>query len=384
LNQVLQLINKFSLHFKQLIFMKTKPMKMILTCGALVVAMLFIDSCSKDDPAAVIDKEGLKASIVAANLLLTTTFEGAAPDNYVRGSQHPLSHAVVAAQVIADLTEVSQATVTGSKASLDNAITTYGTQKVVPIDPTNLVGQWTFDQITSASAGAVVKDYSGNNRDGAIKVGHVVFGAGTASLAADRYGIAGKALLLNKGANIEIPYNTALNAPSLSFSAWIRLAEVRNNRFIGLQSWLGYKFEVQDGNRPFLSIGHSAGTYDRDAGVAIGQNVWYHLVVTYTANSMIFYINGVMVPSGTWTNTPNPAASISGKPYNLVLGCDFPTDKYSSDANGTNFGTVGHADYQLIPAAWGGYLNGYLDEVRIYKSALTATQVTSIYDLEKP
>lgn len=367
--------------------MKTKPMKMILTCGALLMAMLFIDSCSKDDPAVVIDKEGLKASIVAANLLLTTTFEGAAPDNYIRGSQHPLSHAVVAAQVIADLTEVSQATVTGSKASLDNAVTVYGTQKVVPIDPTNLVGQWTFDQLTAATAGTVVKDYSGNSRNGTIKVGNANLlpsGGGTASLGADRYGVAGKAILLDKGANVEIPYNTAFNQPAFSFSVWIKLVEVRNNRFMGLQSWLGYKFEVQDGNRPFLSVGHSGGTYDRDAGVAIGQNVWYHLAVTYTAGSMKFYINGVLVPSGTWTNTPNPAASISGKPYNLVLGCDFPSDKYSADANGTNFGTVGHADFQLIPAAWGGYLHGYLDEVRIYKSVLSATQVTSIYELEKP
>jgi hypothetical protein len=45
---------------------------------------------------------------------------------------------------------------------------------------------------------------------------------------------------------------------------------------------------------------------------------------------------------------------------------------------------VGDPLYHVIPAAWGGYLHGSLDEVRIYKVALTATQVTSIYDLEKP
>jgi hypothetical protein len=365
--------------------MKTKTVKFILTCGALLFALLVVDSCSSDDPAAVVDKVSLKASIDAANVLLTTTIEGAAAGNYIRGSQHPLSHAVVAAQVIADLPEATQSTVTGTRANLDAAIATYGTQLVVPIDAANLVGQWTFDQILSVTAGSEVKDYSGNSRHGAIKVGNANLlpaGSGTAALGADRYGVANRALLLDKGANVEIPYNTAFNQPSLSISVWVKLLEVRNNRFVGLHSWLGYKFEVEGGNKPFASIGHSGGTYDRDTELPILQNIWYHLVVTYTANSMIFYINGQKVK--TWDNTPNPAISISGTPYNLVLGCDFPSDKYSSDASGANFDAIGHADYHVIPAAWGGYLHGYLDEVRIYKSVLTATQVTSIYDLEKP
>jgi hypothetical protein len=160
----------------------------------------------------------------------------------------------------------------------------------------------------------------------------------------------------------------------MSFVAWVKLDEVRNNRFIGLHSWIGYKFEVQDGNRPFLSMGHSGGTYDRDAAVAIGQGAWYHLAATYTAGKMVFYVNGIMVK--TWEDTPN-AAAVLPTPYNLVLGCDFPTDKYASVT--TNFDT----DHR-IPAEWGGYLHGSLDEVRIYKTALTAAQVTSIYDLEKP
>lgn len=363
--------------------MKTKTVKFILTCGALLFALLVVDSCSEDE-ATVVDKAALELSITTANGLLTTTIEGVGTGNYQRGSRTPLVEAVAIAQVIADLPEASQSTVTGAKANLDNAIDNYEAAIIVPIDPANLVGQWTFDELTAATAGTVVKDYSGNARNGAIKVGHVYFGSGTATIATDRYGVAGKALLLDKGANVEIPYNTALNAASVSITAWVKLSEVRNNRFVGLHSWIGYKFEVQDGNRPFATIGHSGGSYDRDATVAIGQDAWYHLAMTFTAGTMKFYINGVLVPGGTWDNVPNPAASIAGTPYNLVLGCDFPTDKYSSDANGTNFDTIGHADYHVIPAAWGGYLHGYLDEVRIYKSALTAGQVTSIYDLEKP
>lgn len=357
--------------------MKTKTVNFILMAAVLIGAVLF-GSCSDDDPTEVV-RTDLATSLEAANLLLTTTKEGVAAGNYERGAQKTLDQAVAIAQVIFDLPESSQATVIGTNANLNAAIAAYQTKIIVAIDPANLVGQWTFDEIASSAAGAVVKDYSGNGRNGTIKVGHAFFGAGTATLATDRYGIAGKALLLDKGANVEVPYNTALNSPSMSFSAWVKLSEVRNNRFIGLHSWIGYKVEVQDGNRPFATIGHSGGSYDRDATVAIGQNSWYHLVVTYTANSMVFYINGVLIK--TWTDTPNAAAALP-TPYNLVLGCDFPTDKYAAD--GDNFDTIGHANYHVIPAAWGGYLHGYLDEVRIYKSALSASQVTSIYELEKP
>jgi hypothetical protein len=357
--------------------MKTRTVKLILMVTTLLGAGLFTQ-CSKDDPTVVVVKTDLQASITEANTLLTTTIEGVAAGNYQRGSQTTLKNAISIAQVINDLAEVSQETVTGANANLQAGITVYKAKIIVAIDPGNLVGHWTFDEITAATAGTAVKDYSGNSRNGSIKAGHTSFNAGGAGvlpvLATDRYGNAGKALLLDKGANVEIPYNSAFNQASMSFSVWIKLAEVRNNRFIGLYSWIGYKFEVQDGNRPFLSMGHTGGTYDRDAAVAIGQGAWYHLVSTYVAGSMKFYINGVLVKS--WADTPNAAATISPV-YNLVLGCDFPTDKYAATA--TNFDTD-----HIIPAEWGGYLHGYLDEVRIYKTALTASQVTSIYDLEKP
>ena len=343
---------------------------------ALLSAGLFT-SCSSDDPAAVTKTE-LEASIAEANNLLATTIEGTAAGNYERGSQDELQNAVDIAVVIFELPEVKQETVTGANANLQAAIAVYEGKIIEAIDPANLVGHWTFDEIAAATAGAVVRDYSGNARDGSIKAGHTYFNNGGTgvlpALATDRYGNAAKALFLNKGSNVEIPYNVALNSPSMSFTAWVKLNEVRNNRFIGLHSWIGYKFEVQDGNRPFLSMGHSGGTYDRDAAVAIGQGAWYHLAATYTAGTMAFYVNGILVK--TWTDTPNGAAALA-TPYNLVLGCDFPTDKYAAtDANFDND--------KRIPAAWGGYLHGTLDEVRIYKTALSAAQVTSIYDLEKP
>jgi len=105
-----------------------------------------------------------------------------------------------------------------------------------------------------------------------------------------------------------------------------------------------------------------------------------HLAVTYVDGTETFYINGISVK--VWTDFTGTASSISAKPYNLVIGADFPVDKYSL-GDGTNFAIVGSPDYHVIPLAWGGHFIGAIDEVRIYNTALSASQVTSIYNREK-
>jgi hypothetical protein len=136
--------------------MKTKKVNFLM--GIVLLSAALVASCTKDDPAVVVDKTPLTAAIAAANTQLATTFEGVGTGNYQRGSQAPLANAVTIAQVIADLPEVSKATVTGAVSNLGAAVATYATKIITPIDPTNLVGQWTFDQITSTAAGTVVKD----------------------------------------------------------------------------------------------------------------------------------------------------------------------------------------------------------------------------------
>jgi hypothetical protein len=359
-----------------------KPIVLLLMAFAMT-GLLNLSSCSDDDDdKEVVDKSTLVTAIASANALIASTQEGVAEGNYLKGSQAVFQTAIDQAQAVVDNASATQAQVTAANANLAAALGVYQSKLVTPIDPDNLVGQWTFDELTASTVGTTVKDYSGNDHDGTIKAGPEGWGAGVPELAEDRYGDEGKALLFDDGANVEIPYSTDLNPASLTISAWVKLAEVRNNRFIGLHSWIGYKFEVQDANYPFATIGHSGGSYDRAAGVPITQDEWFHLVVTYKAGEMVFYINGTK-DDKVQDATPNAAVSIAGDPYNLVLGIDFPADKYSA-GDGSNFNNPDSPDYQVIPLAWGSYLHGYLDEVRIYKTALTAAQVESIYELEKP
>lgn len=354
--------------------MKTLLRKQIYYFIAALLFASAIGACSKDDDEAkvVVDKTVLSDSIAAANSFLASTEEGSAEGQYTVGSKATLEAAIAAAEAVNDDADATQAEVNSAIVSLNNAVNAYRGQKVLPIAPESLVAHWSFDEGTGTTAG----DGSANGFDGAFKNGHADWGVGTPVWTADRRGEANMALQFDKGANIEIPYNTALNPTAMTISLWINPAEIReNNRFLGLHSWNGYKFQLQSANRPFYTVNAGEAIYDRDAEVALPLNEWHHVVVTFGGGETIFYIDGTAVK--TWTDTPGDAASISGNPFNLVIGQDFPTDKYA--ATDTNY-----ENDKLIPLAWGGYFHGSLDEIRIYKAVLSGTQVTSLYNQEKP
>lgn len=355
-----------------------KPVKFMLMAVTLLSAM-FIASCSSDDEPVEGNKTELSAAIASIEDALDAAEEGSLEGQFQVGAKADLLAAVVAAQAVVADPKAEQPTVNSALANLNTALAAFQAKIVEPIDLANLIGRWRFDE----GSGTVANDESTNGFDGAFKTGHATWGAGVPAWTTDRHGDAGKAISFDDGANIEVPYNTSLNPTSkLSISVWVKAAEVRaDNRFIGLQSWMAYKFQLQSENSPFLSVHHSGGTYDKSAETTLPINEWHHLVATFGDGKTIFYIDGDMAK--TWSDTPNAPISISDKPYNLVFGQDFPTDKYSAN-DGANFDVVGNVDYHVIPLAWGGYFHGSLDEIRIYKSALSASQVLGIYNSEKP
>ena len=363
--------------------MKTK-VKLLLNVAAILLLLGFAACSKKSDPVIPVVKTDLTAAITAANLLLTTTFEGVAGGNYLKGSQAALTTAVAAAQVVATDATATQITVTNATVALNAAITAYAAQIVTPIDPTNLVGQWTFDQIPTAAVGAVVKDYSGNGRDGTMKTGHTFWGAGNVTLVADRYGIAGKALHFDKGSNVEIPYNTALNPANMSISLWakqdVQTTIYADQYMVAMNRWNGFKFQMQGTPRSFFTATYDDPAanppvtkkccYNEDNSLTLAQGSWWHVVVTFGGGHMIFYVNGVQTKDWVHTGT---VSSLASAPVNLIFGQDLPTGGYNAtDQNAPNY------------LNYGGYFVGTLDEVRIYKSILTAAQVTSIYTVEKP
>src|SRR6185369_3118102 len=253
-----------------------------------------------------------------------------------------------------DNTAATKDQITAATAQLTAAVTVYQAAAVVPIDPTNLVGQWTFDEIATATVAATVKDYSGNTHDGTIKKGNDYWGAlpppgaagsgGVPTLAADRYGNANRALHFDHGANVEIPYATALNPAAMTLSAWakpdVNSPIVNNQYFISMNRWNGWKLNFQDTPRAFFTATYDDPAVpvtaqcclDRDQNVGTApQGEWHHYVVTFGPGHEVFYIDGVLVYD--WTNIPAQAKITQlANPVNLVFGQDLPSTGYSTNS----------------------------------------------------
>lgn len=343
-----------------------------------LAALSIFAACSEDDPDAVeVDKTQLAAKITEATDLLASSEEGTAEGQFQQGAKKELEDAIALAEQVNDAEEVTQTQVDNATTALDQAIVAFKANEVVPIEPDALVGHWTFDEGTGTST----TDYSGNERTGTLTAGHANWGAGTPDWTTDRYGNAGKALHFVDGANVEIPFSTALNPETMTISLWVNADVVdpiwANNYMVSLNRWNGYKFQLQSANKAFFTVKADVdgvadpAYYDRDnESPELPQDEWLHVAVTFGGGEMTFYLEGVEIKK--WDNTPGTAISIADTPVNLTIGQDLPTSIYSSD------------DTSPYYVDWGGYFKGSLDEVRIYNKVLTATQISSIYELEKP
>ena len=147
-----------------------------------------------------------------------------------------------------------------------------------------------------------------------------------------------------------------------SFAFWTKLPSLPSsgNRY----SFFGKDITGATGSRYNLSYYNNSGTYqllgNRSRGasgtdtatyaVTLATNTWYHIVVTYSANTLKVYLNSSFVSSVSSTGT----------------------------------GSVGEAT-ALYLGAWnvGGitqYINGNIDDFSIFTSALTADQVKELYE----
>lgn len=344
-----------------------KKQSMLVLIALFGISLFFFSSCNKDDDDEIkVDKTALLTKITEANDLIANSVEGTAAGQFAYGSMDELQGVIDIAQVIYDNEASTQTEIDNSTISVSNAIDLFNTKIIAAIAPEDLVGQWTFDEGT----GTTVADYSGNEFTGTFGT-ESNFGSGEPTWATDRYGNEGKAIAFNEGAKITVPYNTSINPKQITIALWINAAGVReNNRFMGLHSWNGYKFQLQSANKPFFTASTDTSIYDRDSDPALDSLKWYHIAVTYGGNEMAFYINGVQTK--IWDDVKGDLVSVSD--HDLVFGVG--SSKYALTADNYD---IDH----IIPAAWGGYFNGSLDEIRIYKTVLSATQIESIYNLEK-
>jgi hypothetical protein len=203
--------------------------------------------------------------------------------------------------------------------------------------PTNgLVGYWPFN--------GNANDESGNGNNGTVN---------GATLTADRNGVANKAYSFDGVSNFISMSNAPFTTFPFSISGWIYCNDSDFNPIIGLGE-LG----PANNTRLYFNSWGQIGTAGMN-GISTSSNItplgnWLHLVVVvnnYNVNSVLFYLDGVLLAGNTTGGSNNP----------------FPL-------NNSGF-TIGKHT-----AAGGGFTNGLIDDIGLWNRALTQQEITALYN----
>ncbi|HTR31744.1 MAG TPA: LamG-like jellyroll fold domain-containing protein [Puia sp.] len=355
----------------------TQMKYLALAMGLGLSLTMAISSCSKKGSSFTPPTTtGLQAAIDSAKWYLANTHEGTQPGEYTKGSQATLQTALTAAEAVltAAATSGTQAQVTAATQNLNAAIAAYKAGLITPIAGSSLMAYWKFN--------GNANDSSGNGHNGTLEAGPAGLAAvpgPVPNLTTDRFGNSNSAYHFSGGGNIDVPYSPALEPTAMTISLWERQDTAGRTDhpadcyMIALNRWNGWKFQMQP-TRPFFTVHTDTSIYDRDAalditiGTTVGAGPWHHLVVTYDgAGTETFYVDGTMVK--TWTNLAG-AIKVFTPTEDISIGTDLPNSAYTASDDGTG-------RYYI---AWGGYWTGDLDDIMIYNVALTANQVTEIYN----
>jgi hypothetical protein len=304
---------------------------------------------------------------------LTTIYnlavEGKQAGNYSPGSKAALQKALLSAAGV-KTGSFTQQEVNNASANLLRAGTQFSVNLIQQISVANLVASWTFN--------GNAKDVSGNGHDGLLKTGWVgpygvppTDGGTLPALVADRYGNANSAYDFNNAAYIEVPYAASLRPSNFTICAWIKPHTASDGNYIfSVDRWNGYKFQLQGGNLPFLTVMTTTGDHDQDdGGPSVQLEQWTHVVASFTNGTMKFYINGALVKTANITGDPTTIAS----PPPISIGNELPKSAYNL------------VDPSSPNAYYGGnFFKGTIDDIHIYNKVLTDAEVKSLYTMEQP
>jgi hypothetical protein len=211
-----------------------------------------------------------------------------------------------------------------------------------------MVSYWQFNEGT----GIVCNDSSGNGNTG------IVYGTGAGSnwVTTGKFGYA---LSFDGTDNYVLSTNTITNwGSTVSFSAWVNIASFDTTQWamiVGLNSNVGLfglmESVYNGGSLTLWAWGNTLCTYPASA------STWYYVagvltVVSSTEVSGTLYVNGAQVASGTYSG-------LSGL-------STFPSSQI----------TVG-----ALPVSSYGYVNGIIEDVQTYNSALSATAIQTFYQI---
>ena len=211
----------------------------------------------------------------------------------------------------------------------------YAVQNAAPVVPGNLVAHYAF---------------SFNGSDSTAYNNH---STGSGQLGKDRFGKASKAASFNGSTTkVTVPNSPQLNSPYTTISFWVNPNAFPASGEVYLLSHGGYqerwKISLPGHGKPvFTTHSNGACCSDLDSGTPLTVGTWTHVVMVHDGAKDIIYFNGVRV------NERNTVGTLDVTTKPLGIGYDPIDDNYVFD--------------------------GLLDEVQIYKVALTDAEIAALY-----
>jgi hypothetical protein len=207
------------------------------------------------------------------------------------------------------------------------------------------VGYWKFDE----GSGSTVTDSSGNGNNG-TRMNGVAWTTGKLNRA-----------LFFDGINdyVNIPHKSMQNVYPVTVAAWIKTSSTAGLKGIVNKYYPG----SMNGYQVFMNGGNLCAWYFRDAtnyvwdgsGCTLmtpgyNDNQWHQVVLVVDAGGGRLYVDGVQKAGQGWTGTPGGSSTTQ----NLSVG--------------------------RYPGTASPYWPGVADDVRLYNYALSATEITNLYN----
>lgn len=152
---------------------------------------------------------------------------------------------------------------------------------------------------------------------------------------------------------ISVTQDSAINiSGNITLSAWVNRTSTSSYNAIYTKRQVGgsmnYQFIINNTNG-LIGLGHSGGSWVYNTDTTLSTGTWYHVAVTVSSGTAQFYVNGVAEDSFT-------GISITATTHNLIIGA---TSGYN-------------------------HFKGNIDEASVFNSALSSSDITSIYNSGTP
>lgn len=346
----------------------------LIAFASILLVSTVMTSCDKEeiDPAET-------SALVALIDSCQTLANAATVDDYPQEAINTFTGVLTTAKTALDNDAITQTAVDNLVVQLRAARETFLAAAYDAIPASDLVMGLSFEEGTGTQLTTAGKKWTAVLKQGPSEI----FGTAT-NLPGFVAGKIGKAMYFNKGSHLQISDYAAsdLMGSQLSVAVWVKPEVTRpGNYIISYNYWNSWKFQLQEQNKPFFTVHTNADGWvdaDNQADFSAPNNEWTHLVVTLNLNTKVltFYVNGVSTMEWTATTKPGLTGTGSWQYKNtlpLMIGACTTYAEAKAEWNWA---------WAETPEAWD-YFVGAMDELKVYKVALTDGQVAKLYSEEK-